>query len=87
MSKRDKVTSGPWAHKWVDTGFAQRWDVASGTIAVASCGQNEANARLIAAAPELLEVLKQFIETHQHTSFGTDVFHAAKAAIAKADGK
>lgn len=47
-----------------------------------------ANARLIAAAPELLEVLQQFVErcgTYQfHTNGETAI--AARAAITKATG-
>lgn len=56
-------------------------------------GDTEANARLIAAAPELLDALKQALvvmesvaETH---GYDTEVgaVPAARAAIAKAEGK
>ena len=43
----------------------------------------EANARLIAAAPELLEALKAIASEHRECS-ATD---AARAAIAKAEGR
>ena len=46
-------------------------------------GENEANARLIAAAPELLEALQAIIDTGLSTSKIT----AAKKAIAKATGE
>ncbi len=45
--------------------------------------ENEANARLIAAAPELLEALQAIIDTGLSTSKIT----AAKKAIAKATGE
>ena len=50
-----------------------------------------ANARLIAAAPDLLEALRRFADTDLtnpivRDTFGFDVLHA-RAAIAKAEGK
>lgn len=53
--------------------------------------ENEANARLIAAAPDLLEALEALLETakedrpYAHTDTGSEVFKA-QAAIAKATG-
>jgi hypothetical protein len=48
----------------------------------------EANARLIAAAPELLEALKQFV-SHPRVGqiYGATLIDAAAAAIAKAEGR
>jgi hypothetical protein len=51
--------------------------------------EQEANARLIAAAPELLEALHEMI--HQFDQFNVNEFEAkaikdARAAIAKAEG-
>jgi hypothetical protein len=46
--------------------------------------QNRANARLIAAAPELLEALKNYVNG---CSVGVNATEVARAAIAKAEGK
>lgn len=50
--------------------------------------ENEANARLMAAAPDLLEALEAFI-AHGEQAFGHDfeVMIQARAAIAKARGE
>ena len=47
--------------------------------------ENEANARLIAAAPELLEALKE-LTGHINERFSGGVWDRARAAIAKAEG-
>lgn len=50
-------------------------------------GEADANARLIAAAPELLEALQAIMED-MDSEFGTDYdYNKARAAIAKANGK
>ena len=52
-------------------------------------GTSEANARLIAAAPELLEVLKQLCAAQEkgHVAYWAAVWDDAQAAIAKAEVK
>jgi hypothetical protein len=60
--------------------------------ATAIIATSEANARLIAAAPDLLAVLQQMIEVFLDTdgSFGadeTEIMEMARAAIAKATGE
>ena len=53
----------------------------------AECEMRDANARLIAAAPELLEVLKAFPGFIDDATIGDDWIERAWAAIAKAEGR
>ena len=50
--------------------------------------ENEANARLIAAAPDLLEALKEMLDSHEDacTGYGEGAADKARSAIAKATG-
>jgi hypothetical protein len=56
-----------------------------------TCGNEEANALLIAAAPDLLEVLEIIVKTHDATCQGEGCqlggIDLARAAIAKARGQ
>jgi hypothetical protein len=97
-----KHTSGPWS---VDGGEEVRGErfvrvTARGGYVVARTKRNgiddaaEANARLIAAAPELLEALKRMsavaldlIERSGGAETEEPEFQRARAAIAKAEGK
>ncbi len=95
--EKTKFTPGPWSPV-VDTyGMAQQVMAKDGAISVrpiCDChagGKEErnANARLIAAAPELLVMLQRFYE---QTYGKTDIippldFEQAKAAISKALGE
>lgn len=82
-------TPGPWAahhHESTDTYTIhvagrswESWAVAH----VGDCTQDEANARLVAAAPEMLEALKGVLRVADRK---TDEFDAARAAINKATG-
>lgn len=83
-----KHTPGPW--KFGKDGAIEHNNVqiyidgADGTLIV--YGQvKDADARLIAAAPDLLESLRGFIE--HGTCFDADDWAKAKAAIAKATGE
>lgn len=74
-----KYTPGPWKRK-----------IKSVLIPIApyewaeAYGGSIANARLIAAAPDLLEALKGVLRVADRK---TDEFDAARAAIAKAEGE
>jgi hypothetical protein len=91
-----KHTPGPWAshyHKTTDTYTIhvegrswESWAVAE----VGFCTQDEANARLIAAAPELLAALETAIAPFAGISDENlllDWQRNARAAIAKAKGE
>lgn len=71
------------------------WEIVSGTkykgnyeITAAIDGEHEANARLIAAAPELLAALKNLLtEIEAHDIHAPARIAFAKKAIAKAGGE
>ena len=59
-------------------------------VFIANTGDNKANARLIAAAPELLEALKQIVnvwDTNPDVITYAELTRSARAAIAKATGE
>lgn len=84
-----KHTPGPWETINLDV-YSSAWT----GVKVADCyiprpagvydaGECEANARLISAAPDLLEMCKQALNPQDHHNFWVDL----KAAIAKAEGE
>ena len=85
-------TPGPWNTEAGDSVI----NVLHGTERVAATNtkpywkkydeRDVANARLIAAAPELYEALKAFMFADGHDDF-EDEWPAARAAIAKAEGR
>lgn len=91
-----KHTPGPWilsdttkAGNRKVSGYG--WDYfANVTVRMdgtaANCEEGEANARLIAAAPDLLAALKAIVEFHQGSKVGKAVQETARAAIAKSEG-
>jgi hypothetical protein len=89
MSETAKHTPGPW--KWDGGGYV---DAPAGCIAginaTSSPSVSEANARLIAAAPELLaacRVLLEGIDDHWATTeAGINAIDYARIAISKATG-
>lgn len=100
-----KHIAGPWFARHVTIqngkGGSQRWHILAGkdrSIQVCSLlgwdEDDEANARLIAAAPELLEALKNLLESYGAYVDIDEVTNAdivepvreARAAIAKAKG-
>jgi hypothetical protein len=87
-------TSGPWRYLPGD-GLEWRTSVQRGTeggfvVRGTSREREEADAKLIAAAPELLEALIECEYMIDHCLFGCDAENAkakARAAIAKATGE
>jgi hypothetical protein len=92
----NKHTPGPWGFIYEHKRFtidAPSLPVGQRDVAMTFGGtdQNEADARLIAAAPELLECLQYLIQGKpgeaQFDRFYDERVKAARAAIAKATGK
>lgn len=87
-----KHTPGPWVRIGTDVGTA---DCAIASISVMSVvtmkrDEREANAILIAAAPELLQALKQMLDAFHHDPLGGSqdaAVEAALDAVAKAQGE
>lgn len=84
-----KFTLGPWTACMSSQSF---WYVDgpdnTGYVAITSGTENaEANARLIAAAPSLLEALTAFAFATRNNPHLVRQYNAAMAAIAKAEGK
>ncbi|HEY4136462.1 MAG TPA: hypothetical protein VGO34_14755 [Alphaproteobacteria bacterium] len=92
MAEVSKHTPGPWAieHKNPFETFVRGAPNEEGSryvVAIVHPGHDnatEANARLIAAAPDLLDALKAVVAVADRK---TDVFDQARAAIAKAEGR
>lgn len=85
-----KVSKGPWL---ISDG-SEKWnrivDASGDLITTCFAMQNEddANARLIAAAPELLEALQDMVESYQYeASMENPSLLKARDAIAKALGQ
>lgn len=98
----DKATPGPWFHsstsKWgcVTTQAGGHGHViaevgsppnGNGSLDPVRIAETQANARLIAAAPDLLAALKALTTAREGTPGFNDAFWAALAAIARAEGK
>lgn len=88
-----KHTPGPWTIIGVD-GFASGiWGPDAEDVVPDGSSMRQADARLIAAAPDLLEALEDFVAFYEEF-LGRDSedlqktrqYHGAKAAIAKARG-
>lgn len=88
-----KHTPGPWVitsdpnHELYT--FISQKDVdkviARITTADSPSGSNRANAQLIAAAPDMLEALKQMVQEMELSEWDCPAMIRAKAAIAKAE--
>lgn len=87
-----KHTPGPWAARKDSSGKVTVYSTqvpGLGTICKLGCWPiDEEDARLIAAAPELLEALKSIVDTHFSLADLTPQhWKIAQAAIAKAQGR
>jgi len=91
-----KHTPGPWEWKKIDNRDAVTFEDGLERHTVFVLGTNSAaNARLIAAAPELLRILKEIAFFDSHEGGGhSDLFYddpdfrrEIEAVIAKAEGK
>ena len=91
-------TPGPWAHHntptpfiYVNAGGLPICQIYTSTAHGQSMGEQFANARLIAAAPELLEALQKMLPELRGLSIVSDtaaeMLREAEAAIAKATGE
>lgn len=91
-------TPGPWKWHWkldglkADCGvFSEKTEGHAYSICRAPVfeaqDQWEANARLISAAPDMLEALEALVQADASGELDDSMFAAARAAIAKAKGK
>ena len=78
-----KHTKGPWEVREVEGLFAFASE--KGFVMENSDEQNRIDARLIAAAPELLAACKAMVAA-KHMGDAIEAWEAAEAAIAKAEG-
>ena len=83
-------TLGPWqamadGDKWQVTYYTPGSTVEGEKIGNRPIVPSIENARLIAAAPELLATLKHLV--HWHDQLGQDDLHRAQTTIAHAEGK
>lgn len=93
MKTEAKHTPGPWEvsrrNAWRVADAHDNTVASTGTDSSISYGAHVANARLIAAAPDMLEALKACLAALQaYTGFSTGVEQGmAEEAIAKATGE
>src|SRR5690348_10106594 len=86
-----KHTPGPWQEACdIETGawyVIDSQDMGDGTCIIARCGHNaEANARLIAAAPQLLEAAEAILNEPTVLTITGEQLAALRAAVAAAKG-
>jgi hypothetical protein len=82
------MTQATEVGRWIARQFVSgHWEIAeneSGERVARVAGPSGANARLIAAAPEMLEALRQLLLNTERTTFLARSLDKARAAIAKA---
>ncbi len=88
-----KHTKGPWTASGFDEEYTDQINIKGDGFYVAAAiwmgnpGEQEANARLIAAAPELLEALEAVLQQVDDDSSYEEMRADIRAAIAKATGE
>ena len=78
-----KFTPGPWAIVLAGDDKGGRWHIDSDDGPLICSTAREGDAKLIAAAPELYEVVRQFVEGEEDDHA---VMNRAQAALKKARG-
>lgn len=97
MSETPKFTPGPWVAGLERMGQPDKRKIWAISLQVASAQSiwipqevQEANARLIAAAPELYEALKacqlQLLQSNNRSEYAEEAIQMAQAALRKAGG-
>lgn len=85
-----KQTPGPW--RYIKSGRNNLWHIEREENGAPVCsipkGGSEPNARLIAAAPDLLAAIKAMVEHYgdHDDDFSAEARAQARAALAKAEG-
>jgi hypothetical protein len=100
MMTDTKHTQGPWVSqspRGHQRAIGRKWEVVApldGGGELVIVGENtgvdcltQANANLIAAAPDMLEALKALMEEYVHEGAASDALTLAMEAIAKAEGR
>mgnify|MGYP000164353875 CR=1 FL=1 len=78
-----KYSPGPWEHA-NDRVYCAGWEIASLLSSAPRGVQREANARLIAAAPKLAEVLKAYLDEDERNEFNRSHDERQRTAAARA---
>ena len=80
-------TPGPWWHSGLEVGTVPMMMVKVAKVSGANHQEAQANAVLIAAAPDLLAALREFVKSFEGCyADGEPAMIKARAAIAKATG-
>lgn len=79
-----KHTPGPWTQHEGEV-RAKNYGLISRSYYGKPDGEGVANARLIAAAPELLQALQGMVDYYGTASANIEALEAARAALAKAE--
>ena len=86
-----EFTKGKWeVQDWtekLDGEFLPEYAVCVGDEWIADCADNEANARLIAAAPEMYELLKVLVQREYDNTVTAILALEAEKLLARIDGK